>query len=99
MLVGIGVIICISFLCLGYYKFFGPKYENVRREVFESTRSYNEAKVQDLLRYKYEYDMCKDEEGKKAIEFTVRHMFANYDENKLPIELCKFLKDIKYSRR
>ena len=76
--------------------FFAPKHEAVRREVFKETRSYNEAKLQDLVKYRLEYIKTKDEETKKAIASTIRMMYAEYDETKLPIELREFVKNIKY---
>ncbi len=76
--------------------YFGPKHEAVRREVFKQTRSYNEGKEQELLKYRFEY-MRADEAGKKAIASTVRLAFADYDENLLDsAELRSFLKDMKY---
>ncbi len=76
--------------------FFGPKHEDVRRQVFKRTRSFNEAKEQELLKLRLEYIREKDETNKKAIAFTIRHKFADYDENLLTPELKKFLKTIKY---
>lgn len=69
--------------------------EDGRRETFEKTKSYNEGKEQDLLKYRLEYIQA-DESGKEAIAFTIRHMFADYDETKLSPELRDFLKEIKY---
>lgn len=90
------VLIGITFFKLGFYRFFKPKFENARREVFEETKSYNQAKFQDLLKYKLEHDRAETEEEEEAIAFTVRHRFADYDEDKLPAELKDFLKKMKY---
>ena len=76
--------------------YFAPKHEAIRRKVFKETRSYNEAKLQDLAKYRLEYLRAKDKEDKEAIASTIRMMFAEYDENKLPYELKEFLKQIKY---
>jgi hypothetical protein len=77
--------------------YFGPKHEAVRREVFKQTRSYNEGKEQELLKYRVEYMRSKDDDEKKAIASTVRLAFADYDENLLDsAELRSFLKDMKY---
>lgn len=73
----------------------GPKRENIRREIFEETKSYNEGKEQDLIRYRLQYLQAEGEE-KEAIGSTIRMMFADYDENKLSPELRDFLKEIKY---
>ena len=88
------VIFALSFFSLGWGKFFLPKYENMRREVFESTRSYNQAKVQELGKYKLEYDRAS-EEDKTAIASAIRHRFADYDDNKLDYQLKSFLQKIR----
>lgn len=77
--------------------FFGPKREAVRREVFKQTRSYNEAKEQELLKYRLEYLKSESETDKAAIASTIRMGFADYDENLLEsVELRAFLRQIKY---
>jgi len=80
---------------LSWAKYFGPKRAAIRREIFKETKSYNEAKMQDLLKYRMEYMNAEDDE-KETLAFTIRHMFADYDESKLPEELADFLKEIKY---
>ena len=65
------------------YKFFAPKYENARREVFENTQSYVEGKRQDLSRYHYEYVKCKTAADSEAIRQVVVQQFANFDEHKI----------------
>ena len=74
--------------------FFAPKHEAVRRQVFLETRSYNEGKMQELVKYRLEY-MRADEEDKAAIASAIRMSFAEYDETKLSPELCRFLRKIK----
>ena len=79
--------------------FFGPKREAVRREVFKQTRSYNEGKEQQLIKYRLEYLRASDEDEKKALASTIRLAFADYDENLLDSEeLRKFLKEMKYGK-
>jgi hypothetical protein len=79
------------------YQFFAPKYENVRREVFENTQSYVESKRQDLVKYRLEYMRAKTDEEKAALKFTIVQEFANFDETKLPSpELRDFLRQMKY---
>lgn len=79
--------------------FFGPKHEAVRREVFKQTRSYNEAKEQELLKYRLEYLRAKDATDKAALASTIRMAFADYDENLLDsTELRAFLAQIKYGQ-
>ena len=93
----LAVILCIivvSYFGLFHYKWFGPKFENVRREVFEETKSYNQAKLQELAKYRLEY-LNADDVGKQAIASTINHCFADYNANKLPAELNQFLEQIR----
>ena len=94
------VIIALGFgfglLDLEFFKFFAPKYQNVKREVFLNTRSYNEAAMQDLTKYRLEYIKANTMEEKAAIVSLIRHRFAEYDSSKLPQELRKFLDEIRY---
>jgi len=93
----VGIIIFVFSLELGglsWKRFFAPKHENIRREVFEATRSYNEAKLQDLVRYRLQYERATTVEEKEILASAMRHMFANYDKNKLPYDLSLFLDQI-----
>jgi len=94
VIVIIGLIV-LEFAGLGWTKFFAPKWEGVKREVFEATKSYNEGKEQDLLRYRLEYLRADSPEDKEALASTIRHMFTDYDVNKLSPELRSFLLEIK----
>ena len=105
--VAIGVVVLVVLLSAAFgmewagikwYGFFGPKRAAVRREVFKQTRSYNEGKEQELIKLRLEYLREKDEEAKKAIASTIRHSFADYNEDLLDsAELRAFLKQMKYS--
>ena len=87
-------IIAVTYFGLLHYKWFAPKFENARREVFENTRSYNQAKLQELAKYRLEY-MQANEDGKLAIASTIRHRFADYNSKELPLELRNFLEKIR----
>lgn len=52
---------------LGMFKFFEPKREAVRREVFENTKSYVHGKIQDLAKYYDEYRRKTDVTEREAI--------------------------------
>ena len=76
---------------LGYYKFFEPKKENIRREVFEQTQSYVHGKIQDLAKYYEEYNKAKPND-KEAIRQLIIMRFAEFDESKIrSLKLRSFL--------
>lgn len=85
-ILAIGAIFGIGFignsLNLWSYSFFAPKYENVRRDVFENTQSYVEGKRQSLTNYYDEFRKA-DPTEKKAIRKLMLQEFSNFDINKL----------------
>ena len=87
----------LDWLGIEWYGFLGPKREAKRRKVFRETRSYNEAKEQQLIKYRYEWMRAETAEAKAAILATVRIAFADYDEDRLQsAELRSFLRQAKY---
>lgn len=97
-IVGMALLIALAFaLKLGglqWQKFFAPRHEAVRRQVFKQTRSYNESKTQDLVRFRLQY-MQSDAAGQAALKPTIRLMFADYDASLLPTELASFLREVR----
>lgn len=98
--IGVALLLIIAILALDFgglqwFKFMEPQREDARHEVFKKTRAYNEAKLQELVKYKYEYSKA-DKDVKEVLEKVIRHAFAEYDENQLTPELRDFVKKIKY---
>ena len=81
---------------LQWKMFFAPKHAAVEREVFKETRSFNEAKLQELTKYRLEYMRSKDDADKEAIASYIRLNFADYDRSKLPYELQVFVEEVMY---
>lgn len=75
---------------LYFYKFFAPKFQNIKREVFKGTRSYNEGKIQQLAKLKIEYETAS-EDSKQVLKTTIGHMFADYQAEDMPYQLKVFL--------
>ena len=85
----------LGLFSLGYYKFFAPKYEDARREVFENTKSYLHGVQQDLGKYYLEYQSA-NEDGKSAIRTTIQIRFAEVDASKLQsVQLQSFLRNTR----
>ncbi len=85
LLIGVVVLALPVFLGLyelGLFKFLEPKRENVRREVFENTKSYLHGAQQDLGKYFNEYQSASEDE-KEAIRITIQMRFAELDEGKI----------------
>jgi hypothetical protein len=85
----------IQLLNLEMFKFFAPKFEDAKREVFENTKSYTHGKAQDLGKYYEEYTKGTDEE-KEIIKNVIQMNFANFDETKLDnYKLQQFLTKVR----
>lgn len=76
------VLFAFGVVDLEFFKFFGPKKENIRREIFENTQSYVHGKVQDLAKNYEEYSKA-DEAGKEAIRQVIIMRFAEFDSSKI----------------
>lgn len=79
------------------YKVFAPARENVRREVFENTKSFNQGMIQELQNLQLEYVQA-EEEHKKALASVILHRSADFPEDKLPEDLRAFIQDLKKER-
>ena len=64
------------------FKFFEPKKENIRREIFENTKSYTHGKIQDLAKLYQEYQKA-DPDGKETIKTLVQSQFSDFDAEKI----------------
>lgn len=79
------------------YKTFAPKYEDVRRETFEHSKAYNEGMVQELQNMQFEYVQAAPEH-KDALASVILHRVADYDIQKLPDNLRRFVEDLRRER-
>jgi hypothetical protein len=97
LLVSIAVVLGITWIAQGsdffLYKVFAPKYEEVRRQTFEETKSYNDGMVQELQNMRFEY-IKADAEQKKALAPIIRHRAANYPCERMPADLCTFVNSL-----
>lgn len=79
------------------FKFFAPREEAVRREVFEQSKAYNEGMAQELRRMQMEY-IKADDKQKEALASVILHQFAGYNANTLPPDLRLFINELKVSQ-
>jgi len=61
------------------YKIFAPRQEAVRRQVFETSRAFNQGMVQELQNMQFEYLKQKDLEAKSALADVILHRAAGYN--------------------
>jgi hypothetical protein len=76
------------------YKVFGPKYEQARHEIFKTSQSYVDGKVQELQQYMLEYNKA-EAAHKSALKTVIIRESVNVDEKFLPSDLRDFIKGLK----
>ena len=105
--VGVGILVLICILGLTWliqgndffmYKFFGIKYENVRREIFEQSQAYNQGMKQELENMRIEYDKA-DDAHKDAIACIMLRRVSYFGEEKLPPDMREFVTQLKREGR
>lgn len=80
------------------YKFFGPKWENARRDVFENTNAFVKGKLSDTNRHMLEYKSTTDPKLRNALKYAIAQNLVDFDEDKYckSLEMKAFIKKMKY---
>ena len=81
---GLLCIVSLQFFGLINYQFFAPKYEAVRRQVFENTQSYQQGSMRDFDNLYLAYVQAKSEDEKAVIIDTLRHRTAGVQPDNIP---------------
>ena len=104
---GVGALVAIlalSWVFMGneffLYKYFAPKQEAVRRQVFEQSRAFNQGMVQELQNMQFEYVKEKDPDAKAALASVILHRTSGYnmDDPIVPPDLRQFVVQLKQER-
>jgi hypothetical protein len=88
-IVFVAVIMLFSLLSYEGYKFFAPRYEQVRYDTFKQSQAYNDGMLRDLYDLQREYNSA-DAEHKGAMKALIIHRFEIFDKNRLPADLQTF---------
>lgn len=80
---------------LSLFKFFSPRTEQVRREVFETSKAYREGTAQELENLHLEYLGATTDEQRGAIRAVILHRTANFPTDALTPELQGFLHQLR----
>lgn len=93
--VGFGALIWgVAYHDLLFTAFFAPKYENVRRNTFEQSKSFRTGAVQELQNMQFEY-IRSDAEHKLALKDIIIHRSAEIPEDAMPQDLYNFIQGLK----
>lgn len=83
---------------LAMFKFWAPKYENAKREVFENTQSYVQGKVSYISSLRLDYEKATGDQ-KESLRRMIVTEASNVDNDKLPPDMRSFISDLKAGPR
>lgn len=91
ILIGLGWLFTGNTLMLN--KVFAPKFEEVRRDTFETSKAYRDGMAQELRALQIEY-VKADEKIKPALASAIKHKAAGVPSDALPYDLSIFIKEL-----
>ena len=77
-----------------FQSFFNPKFEDVRRNTFERSKSFRTGAVQELQNMQFEYIKASPEH-KKALADIIRHRATEVPADAMPLDLYNFIQGLK----
>jgi hypothetical protein len=83
----------IAYHDLIFTSFFGPKFEDVRRNTFEHSKSFRTGAVQELQNMQFEY-IRSDAEHKAALADIIRHRAVEVPVDAMPSDLQSFISNL-----
>lgn len=94
VIVSIVLIVGIAIVGIVWTRTIGVAQKDAEREAYKATMVYNEGMLDDLAKYKYEYDVAADDVERAAIASLVRNRFSNFDKSRIDnYSLVKFLEE------
>ena len=97
----LALILGLSWVFMGneffLYKYFAPRQEAVRRQVFEQSRAFNQGMVQELQNMQFDYVKTTDPAAKTALASIILHRASGYnlDDPIVPADLRGFVAMLK----
>lgn len=76
-----------------FQSFFNPKFEDVRRNTFERSKSFRTGAVQELQNMQFEYIKASPEH-KKALADIIRHRATEVPADAMPTDLQSFISNL-----
>lgn len=95
LMIILAIVFALGLAGLGWKAFFKPKYENIERKVFESTKSYTHGMTQELAKHYGEYQRA-DFKEKEILRNIIKSRFADFDETKVRTQVLRsFLTEVR----
>jgi hypothetical protein len=76
-----------------FTSFFAPKYENVRRNTFEQSKSFRTGAIQELQNMQFEYIKAAPEH-RVALADVIRHRALEVPADAMPTDLQSFISNL-----
>jgi hypothetical protein len=76
------------------YRYFAPKYEQTRRDVFEQSKAYRQGMVMELQSMRFQYEQASPEH-KEALASIILHRSADFDPEAMPPDLRSFIAGLR----
>jgi hypothetical protein len=91
---GLGLITWgITYHQLSFLSFFAPKFEDVRRNTYERSKSFRTGAVQELQNMQFEYIKAAPAH-KKALADVIRHRAVEVPADAMPSDLQSFISNL-----
>jgi hypothetical protein len=90
---GVALLWGVAYHQLIFTAFFGPKFENVRRNTFEQSKSFRDGSLQELENMRFEYVKASPEH-KKALADIIRHRAIEVPADAMPADLQSFISNL-----
>ena len=83
----------VAYHDLIFTSFFAPKFENVRRNTFEQSKSFRTGAIQELQNMQFEYIKAAPEH-KAALADIIRHRAIEVPADTMPTDLQSFISNL-----
>ena len=94
VIIGLGLAWIVQGNDFFMYRYFAPKQEQVRREVFEQSKAYNDGMIQELRTMQLDY-IKGTKEQKDGMRSVILHKISGYPEDNLPSDLKQFVHELE----
>ena len=76
------------------YRYFGPKTEQVRHDIYKESQAYNDGMASQLQNMQFKYEQS-DPDAKAALAPVILSMLGSYETTRLPSNLQAFVQKVR----
>ena len=90
----VALIVGGAFGSLAMYRYFAPRWEGARTDVYRNTKSYTEGTTRDLRQLQREYEAA-DAGHKTALRTIILQRSDEVDRDKMPSDVRRFIESVQ----